>query len=105
MQKCRTALNLGSIELFNDGSKIGEPQLPGVWAWAATTTPTQRQYPAGSMLTGTLKGEIISEWGLAPNPPGCFALLTSQMYASIRSRKPRRHRPLWSGPLVAGRVP
>src|SRR4051794_10718724 len=78
MQKCRTALNPGSIELFNDGSKIGEPQLPGVWSLAATTTPTKRQYPAGSMLTGSLKEEIISYWGLAPNPPGFFALLPAQ---------------------------
>jgi hypothetical protein len=38
IQKCRTALNLGSTELFNGGLKIGGPQLRGDWFSAATTS-------------------------------------------------------------------
>ncbi len=41
--KCRTASNLGNIELFNAGLKIGEPRSPVVWFLAATTRSIQRQ--------------------------------------------------------------
>jgi hypothetical protein len=45
--KYPTALNPGSIELFNGALKIGALQLRGTWFLAATTTSTQRQRPPG----------------------------------------------------------
>jgi hypothetical protein len=39
--KCRTGSNLGNIELFNVGLKIGEPQFLDDWPLAATSTQTQ----------------------------------------------------------------
>ena len=54
IRKCRTGSNLGNIELFNAGLKIGEPQLLDDWSLAATTTQTQSSCRAEAMTLHSL---------------------------------------------------